>query len=342
LTLTLRLYTLSAIVVLALLACQASCQMPVDEYLAFRRQSLGNSVSPVSAKASPESSRGKLMEIRGTLSGIAKRDGQTFCMIDSGDVSYIVFADETPEVSSGGSICALVKVGEKCSSALTDLKLAAMTSRSGVEDRERRAIEAEQAAKKAKESARAKRAPRVVKFSRTADYPSRSGESLTTDQFVAAYRNAIKGYNPRLSDREADSIARSVIGFGAKYQVDPRLVVAVILAESHFRPTATSRKGAMGLGQLMPATAAGLGVTDAYDPVQNIAGSARLIRGHLDRMSGRSGWSHLTWQDLSLALASYNAGPGAVRKYGGVPPYRETQTYIKRVISIYKKLCGVP
>jgi soluble lytic murein transglycosylase-like protein len=96
----------------------------------------------------------------------------------------------------------------------------------------------------------------------------------------------------------------------------------------------------MGLGQLMPGTASGLGVSNAYDPVQNIAGSVKLIRGHLNKITDNAAWTDTTWHDLSLALASYNAGPGAVRKYGGVPPYRETQNYIKKVISIYKELCG--
>jgi soluble lytic murein transglycosylase-like protein len=91
----------------------------------------------------------------------------------------------------------------------------------------------------------------------------------------------------------------------------------------------------------MPGTAAGLGVGNAYDPVANIQGSVRLIKGHLDRLSGGAAWTELTWRDLSLALASYNAGPGAVKKYGGIPPYRETQGYIKRVLSYYRRLCGI-
>ena len=115
----------------------------------------------------------------------------------------------------------------------------------------------------------------------------------------------------------------------------------MILAESHFRIGATSRCGAQGLGQLMPSTAAGLGVDDAYDPVQNVYGSVRYVKGMLDRMSGNKAWNDLTWYDLALALAAYNAGPNAVKKHGGVPPYRETQNYVRKVTSIYKQLCGV-
>ena len=112
-----------------------------------------------------------------------------------------------------------------------------------------------------------------------------------------------------------------------RWGVDPALVKAIIANESGFNANATSKTGAQGLMQLMPGKAAGLGVTDSYDPGQNVFGGTRYIRGLLDRFHG----------DMRLAIAAYNAGPGAVEKYNGVPPYAETQNYVQNVLSSYDK-----
>lgn len=115
--------------------------------------------------------------------------------------------------------------------------------------------------------------------------------------------------------------------YSAKNGLDSAFVKAVIKQESGFQPKVTSHCGAMGLMQLMPATANSLGVTDAYDPEQNIAGGTKYLKGLLDRFGG----------DKSLALAAYNAGPNAVAKYNGIPPYKETQNYVKNIMSMYQK-----
>jgi soluble lytic murein transglycosylase-like protein len=112
--------------------------------------------------------------------------------------------------------------------------------------------------------------------------------------------------------------------------VDPALIKAIIANESGFNANATSNVGAQGLMQLMPGTAAGLGVTDSYDPAQNVAGGTKYIKGLLERFNG----------DVRLAVAAYNAGPGAVEKYGGVPPYAETQNYVQNVLASYAKYRG--
>lgn len=118
--------------------------------------------------------------------------------------------------------------------------------------------------------------------------------------------------------------------YSAKNGLDSAFVKAVIKQESGFQPKVTSHCGAMGLMQLMPATASFLGVKDAYDPEQNIAGGTKYLKGLLDRFGG----------DKSLALAAYNAGPNAVAKYNGIPPYKETQNYVKNIMSMYQKYSG--
>ena len=110
------------------------------------------------------------------------------------------------------------------------------------------------------------------------------------------------------------------------YNVDIDLLKAIAKAESNFTPSATSSAGAMGVMQLMPSTAASLGITDAYDPRENIMGGAKIISQHLEKYDG----------DLSLALAAYNAGSGNVDKYGGIPPFEETQNYVKKVLNYYE------
>lgn len=153
--------------------------------------------------------------------------------------------------------------------------------------------------------------------------PSRSG-----DQALVCKR-AITELNPRLSAGELETICNSIMTYSTQYGVDPYLVVAVIAAESRFNPNARSYKGAAGLGQLMPATAAAHGV-DPYDPVANLHVAIRIIRRNLDKYNG----------DARLALAAYNAGTGAVKKHGGVPPYRETQDYLWKIYEYYCWLRG--
>lgn len=134
--------------------------------------------------------------------------------------------------------------------------------------------------------------------------------------------------NPTSTSR--DEINELISRYANKNGLDEDFVKAVINQESGFNPNATSRCGAMGLMQLMPSTAQGLGVTDAYDAEQNIEGGTKYLKGLMDRFGN----------DKSLALAAYNAGPNAVKKYGGIPPYAETQNYVKSVLGKYERMKG--
>ena len=144
-----------------------------------------------------------------------------------------------------------------------------------------------------------------------------TGSPAVTGDWAAGLPAAARPY--------AGAIARAA----AQEGIDPALLASVAWSESGFRADARSGAGAVGLMQLMPATAAGMGV-DPTDPAQALVGGARYLRIQLDRFGGRA----------DLALAAYNAGPTAVRKHGGIPPYPETQTYVTRVLDRYHQLGG--
>ena len=129
--------------------------------------------------------------------------------------------------------------------------------------------------------------------------------------------------NNALSPRE--KINNIISKISKKHGVDEKLVNALIKQESGFNPNAKSKVGAMGLMQLMPATAKGLGVTNPMDPEQNVEGGVKYLKSMLNKYNG----------NIILALAAYNAGPNAVDKYDGVPPYKETQNYVKSILSSY-------
>jgi soluble lytic murein transglycosylase-like protein len=116
-----------------------------------------------------------------------------------------------------------------------------------------------------------------------------------------------------------------IVAASQQYLLSAALIKAVVMAESGMNPNAKSHAGAQGLMQLMPATARGLGVTDPWDPEQNINGGSKYLRKNIDRFG-----------DIRLALAAYNAGPGNVIKYKGIPPFEETQVYVERVMDLYE------
>lgn len=136
-----------------------------------------------------------------------------------------------------------------------------------------------------------------------------------------------KAFYPKAANVSKGEIDNLIEKYSDKNGLDKDFVKALVRQESGFNPSAKSHCGAMGLMQLMPSTAQGLGVDNAFDPEQNIAGGTKYLKSMIDRFGG----------DEKLALAAYNAGPNAVKKYGGIPPYQETQNYVKNVLSQYER-----
>lgn len=134
----------------------------------------------------------------------------------------------------------------------------------------------------------------------------------------------ISSKKPEYSRLEIENI---IEGVSNKHGISSKLVKALIKQESGFNPNAVSKAGAKGLMQLMPSTAKNLGVTDVTNPVQNVEGGVKYLKSMMNKYNG----------NLILALAAYNAGPGAVDKYKGVPPYKETQNYVKNILANYLK-----
>lgn len=147
----------------------------------------------------------------------------------------------------------------------------------------------------------------------------------TSPSASSATQGTIQGASSAAVLANREKIETMIREVSARYNVDPALVRAVIETESNWNSSAVSRKGALGLMQLVPGTARQLGVNNAFDPKQNLDGGVRYLHSLLERYNG----------DLDRALAAYNAGPGAVDRAGGVPRYRETREYVQKVTDSY-------
>jgi soluble lytic murein transglycosylase-like protein len=361
-----RTLVLTALTALSLSVFTAGADaLPVDQYLKLRRDTKFNrQLAYADVVANPAACTGKVIELRGTVNGAIRRENAVAFMLTMPDRNAVLLnapaADSrmVSEVTNQG-LRVLARVSQTNTGNVVPLEVLGVAYEAEVALKEK---EAEEAARVAAAAGPREEppAPAVTqkRFASRGGQPqmaasapelsggeasalarqSLSGEALA---LYPIYRAFIQKQNRRLSETELDQITTAVLYFAAKHQVDPRLVCALIIAESNFNPRVTSHKGAMGLGQLMPYEAASHGIRNAYEPIDNIRACVNLMRQRLNKYSEGTPPHILTRKQVTLALASYNAGAGAVKKYGGVPPYKETQNYVKKILKMYDELCGI-
>lgn len=346
-------------------------QSPSEYYLSLRRTYPPRpGLTPEVLAQNPAAYQGATMELDGRLSGIVRTDdGGAFLMLSTDKYGSITLKMSLVPgwIQPGARLRVLVVAVEQGEDTVQvgvpDMQVVAVASSwdIGVAEEKWRREAAARTQRAQKRTAALKQAQQQLALAQT--QPTRGSNSsrggsrsnmprvLNNANVISAlspgardtlpyYQAFIEKWNRRLSAGEAQIIAASVLLFSEEYDVDPRLMMALLIAESDFRPQTTSHKGAMGLGQLMPDEVRDLGLTNPYDPVQNIYGSVYLLKGRLNKYSKNAARENLEMKHIILALASYNAGMGAVKKYGGVPPYRETQNYVRKIESIYRQLCG--
>jgi soluble lytic murein transglycosylase-like protein len=300
-----------------------ACGQSLKDYLKLRRQ---NSITQAVGEEALETFVGtRVVEVEGISKGTMKvADGPVTILLEksNGETLFVSCPKGAPDWLSSNETRARMIVKATRSSSTSDIQAELLGA---APDSQIAPLEV-------------RSTPRPKQLASRGDFMRESAYNVSANSAVPIYANFILRRNPRLGSNEAYRIAQGVIGYSLRFGVDARLIMAMIMVESGFNPHATSHTGAMGLGQLMPGTAAGMGVSNAYDSIDNLYGTVRLIRGHLENYQRQTGQDY---QSLVLALAAYNAGAGAVSRHGGVPPYRETQNYVRKVIGIYRALCGV-
>ena len=340
---------------LTLLSLRAGAD-PVAAFLSAR-QHVSNSLLPAAQAADavqhPDLYAGRSFDAAVTLSGLVEVDGKETALLLLGENTFSVDVPAALRgaswMDSGGRLRVLLMITPSDAT----LRLITAVPEGDIVGVEKVEAAKEQAilARQSRQASLISRALPMRRDGRRSPMPSvgyavvghpAGALSARALAIYGPYRGLVRRWNRRLSENDVDKITTSILYFSDLNNVDPRLVVATIIAESDFDIRSTSRAGAMGLAQIMPDEAHGLGVTDAYDPVQNIGAAVHLLRGHLDKYGGApAGGGVIPFNQIALTMAAYNAGPGAVRKYHGVPPYRETRRYIARITALYKQMCGL-
>lgn len=358
-------FSLLGIVGLFLASPSPSYATDGADYVALRSKSSCNrQLSYAVVQANPPSYNGQVMELRGVVGGMVKGDALSV-VLSLSDQNFVTL--EIPASEAGWiqrlatpTVRALVRVENAGIGNAVPMKVLAVAHDSEVgaieAAQDARAREAERRAETRRRmearSALAKRSQVASRGAVNRDIPMTADVQKLAEYYTpklgtrvrecfTPYLRFIANYNRRLNMSTAALITANLLHFADRYDVDPRLVVAMIISESGFDPMSTSRTGARGLGQLMPGTAQSLGVSNSYDPVQNLDGSIRYLKNRLDLFRDKSApGGGMGIEQIRLAMAAYNAGAAAVKRHGGVPPFRETQAYVRRVETLYRQLSG--
>lgn len=358
----LRLTGTLSLLLMPILPAQATAGL---DYVRLRgKLQYNRTLTYENVSTTPQAYKGTVLELRGIVGGMVSGDNLMVVLNtpDKNAINLDIPSNEAKWIQqlSNPALRVLVEVGEAGVGNTVPLKVVAVSHESEVsavetavanEERERLKQMVERQRRDARSILARNHAnpyrgnplrgvPMTQDIQRLAEHYMARLKERVRPIFIP-YMNFIMSHNPRLGAQKAAHIAANLLHFSDQYDVDPRLVVAMIIAESDFDPNSTSRTGAMGLGQLMPGTARSLGVSNAYDPAQNLEGSIHYLRNRLDLYKNRSMTDGgMTFEQIRLALAAYNAGAAAVKKHGGVPPFRETQAYVRRIETLYRQLTG--
>lgn len=309
----------------------------LNDYLALRKQ---NQITKSSRIDALDDFVGeKVLELKCVVKGMLELDGRASIYVEYPDNrgEQVIDAEVVPDWLKGGSVPArlLVRASRKEQMGVVQVTLISAATEDDIAAFEKtnapKPAPAKTTTAKPKRGTTTSRGGAVVRGN-----ASPRGGIKADPAIIDTYARFIKNFNKKLTASAAYEIADSILRWSLQYDVDARLVVAIIITESDFNPGCVSNAGAKGLGQLMDENCREYGIRNVFDTNSNLYGTVRQLREHLDRYPG----SEDDPNKIALMLAAYNAGPGAVKKYGGIPPYRETQNYIKRVFARYKVLCG--
>ncbi len=351
---------------LTLCASLPSQAVTARQYVAMRRKDrCDRRLTLATVRDNPANYVGKVLELRGTVNCKAEAGANITISLELADKSAPILDVPVAEAdvlrgSFSPRLRALVQVDTGGSGNVTPLKVLAVADDNEVDVLDRQAeaqMNAEARREALEEQANAQyRASRSGLASRGSFHRGPApvaGDAAAqaavyvprlpgrVRQCFIPYFRYIADQNRRLDSRTVGQITFHLLNYASTIDVDPRLVVAILMVESEFDPMSTSHSGAMGLGQLMPGTAQGLGVVNAYDVEQNLYGAITYLKEQLNTFRAVPGPDGtLPIEQIRLAVAAYNAGPNAVLKYGGIPPYRETQAYVRHVESRYRSLCS--